>query len=600
MSNASITKTTPEWNTINWAKVQRKVFKLQKRIFQAVRSGNKVKAKKLQKLLLKSHYAKLLATRKVTQDNQGKKTAGVDGKKALRPNQRLKLVDELRLEGYKAKALRRVWIPKPGRDEKRGLGIPTIKDRAMQALVKLALEPYWEAQFEGTSYGFRPGRSAHDAIGRIYTVIIRKAKYVLDADIAKCFDKINHDYLLSKVDCPQVVKRTIKQWLECGVMDNGIFEETETGTPQGGVISPLLANIALHGMINDVENHFPNTKRREDGSQKQGYKPKIIRYADDFVVLHEDYEVILQCKNLIAQWLRKIGLEIKSSKTRICHTLKDVEIDGRMEKAGFDFLGFNIRSYPVGKYHSGKTGGNPNKGQKSRLIGFKTLIKPSKKKILAHHEAIKEVIKAHKKAPQAALVARLNPIIRGWCNYYRTVASKETFSSEDLILWNMLRAWTISRKKKTPLTDALRKYFSHGKHRFWTFQTRDYVLYHHAETEIKRHQLVKPEASPYDGNWTYWSKRRGTYTGTPTRVAKLLKKQKGICPQCKQHFTPEDLIEVDHIIPKSKGGKDTYNNLQALHRHCHDVKSKNDYLYDWLDKDYEWKDDVLIVPMTRD
>ncbi|EAM47451.1 reverse transcriptase homolog [Crocosphaera watsonii WH 8501] len=163
MSNASITKTTPEWNTINWAKVQRKVFKLQKRIFQAVKSGNKVKAKKLQKLLLKSHYAKLLAIRKVTQDNQGKKTAGVDGKKSLRPNQRLKLVNELRLKGYKAKALRRVWIPKPGRDEKRGLGIPTMKDRAMQALVKSALEPYWEAQFEGTSYGFRPGRSAQDA-----------------------------------------------------------------------------------------------------------------------------------------------------------------------------------------------------------------------------------------------------------------------------------------------------------------------------------------------------------------------------------------------------------------------------------------------------
>ncbi|EAM50468.1 similar to Retron-type reverse transcriptase [Crocosphaera watsonii WH 8501] len=172
------------------------MFKLQTRIFQAVKSGNKGKAKKLQKLLLKSHYAKLLAIRKVTQDNQGKKTAGVDGKKALRPNQRLKLVGELRLEGYKAKALRRIWIPKPGRVEKRGLGIPTIKDRVMQALVKSALEPYWEAQFEGTSYGFRPGRSAHDAITRIYAVINKKARYVLDADIAKCFDKINHDYLL--------------------------------------------------------------------------------------------------------------------------------------------------------------------------------------------------------------------------------------------------------------------------------------------------------------------------------------------------------------------------------------------------------------------
>ena len=594
MSNASITKTTPEWNTINWAKVQRKVFKLQKRIFQAVKSGNKVKAKKLQKLLLKSHYAKLLAIRKVTQDNQGKKTAGVDGKKALRPNQRLKIVKELTLKGYKAKALRRVWIPKPGRDEKRGLGIPTMKDRVMQALVKSALEPYWEAQFEGTSYGFRPGRSAHDAIGRIYTVINKRARYVLDADITKCFDKINHDYLLSKVDCPHSINRTIKQWLKCGVLDKGIFEETDSGTPQGGVISPLLANIALHGMINDIKNHFPGTKRREDGSLTQGYKPKIIRYADDFVILHEDYEVILQCKKLIAQWLEQVGLELKPEKTSIRHTLKSIEQDGKIIEPGFEFLGFNIRSYPVGKHHSGKTG-------HGKILGFKTLIKPSKKKILAHHEAIKEAIKAYKKAPQAALIARLNPIIRGWCNYYRTVTSKETFSSEDNILWNRLRAWTVSRKKKkTPLTKALKKYFSHGKHGIWTFQTKGMSLYYHAETEIKRHTLVKPEASPLDGNWTYWSKRRGTYTGTPTRVAKLLKKQKGICPQCKQHFTPEDLIEVDHITPKSKGGKDTYNNLQALHRHCHDAKSKNDYLYDWLDNGYEWRDDVLTVPMTRD
>ncbi|NQZ64755.1 group II intron reverse transcriptase/maturase, partial [Crocosphaera sp.] len=514
----------------------------------------------------------------------------------LRPNQRLKLVGELRLEGYKAKALRRIWIPKPGRVEKRGLGIPTIKDRVMQALVKSALEPYWEAQFEGTSYGFRPGRSAHDAITRIYAVINKKARYVLDADIAKCFDKINHDYLLSKVDCPYNIKRIIKQWLECGVMDNGVFEETNSGTPQGGVISPLLANIALHGMINDTENHFPRKKRREDGTLIQGYKPKIIRYADDFVVLHEDYDVILQCKNLIAQWLEKVGLELKPEKTSIRHTLKSIKQDGKTVEPGFDFLGFNIRSYPGGKHHSGKTG-----GRNSQITGFKTLIKPSKKKILAHHEAIKVAIKANKKAPQAELIVRLNPIIRGWCNYYRTVASKEVFSSEDNILWNTLRAWTVSRKKKkTPLYDALKKYFSYGKYGKWTFQTKGTILHYHAGTEIKRHQLVKPEASPYDGNWTYWSKRRGTYTGTPTRVSKLLKKQKGICPQCKQHFTPEDLIEVDHIIPKSKDGKDTNNNLQALHRHCHDAKSKNDYLYDWLDNGYEWKDDILIVPMTRD
>ena len=233
----------------------------------------------------------------------------------------------------------------------------------------------------------------------------------------------------------------------------------------------------------------------------------------------------------------------------------------------------------------------------SKPIGFKTLIKPSKKKILAHHKAIKEVIKSHKKAPQEALIRHLNPIIRGWCNYYRTVASKETFASEDMIVWSKLRAWTVSRKKKkTPLINALKKYFSYGKHGLWTFQVNEMSLYYHAETEIKRHQLVKPEASPYDGNWTYWSKRRGEYPGTPTRVAKLLKKQKGKCPICGQHFTPDDLIEVDHIIPKSQGGKDTYKNYQALHRHCHDAKSRNDGSYDWSENDYEWNNDVLTVP----
>ncbi|MGB5772481.1 MAG: group II intron reverse transcriptase/maturase, partial [Crocosphaera sp.] len=586
-------KTTISWNTINWAKAQRKVFKLQKKIFQAVKSGNKVRAKKLQKLLLKSHYAKLLAVRKVTQDNQGRKTAGIDGKKVLDPTQRQKLVDELNVKGYEAKALRRIWIPKPGRNEKRPLGIPVIKDRAMQALVKSALEPYWEAQFEGTSYGFRPGRSVHDAIGRIYTVINPKPRYVLDADISKCFDKINHDYLLSKVDCPTNVKHLIKQWLKSGVMDNGVFEDTNSGTPQGGVISPLLANIALHGMITETLNRFPSTKIRENGSTTQGYKPKIIRYADDFVVLHEDYKVILQCKALISQWLKKVGLELKPEKTSIRHTLRSIQLDGITIDPGFDFLGFNIRSYPVGKHHSGKTGGT-----NSKLIGFKTLIKPNKEAIKAHHEAVKKVIKDYKKAPQFALISRLNPVIKGWCNYYRTVASKEIFSSEDNIIWNMLRAWAVSRVKKGKTIDKLSKYFSHGKHGKWTFQTKGYILNTHAETEIKRHKLVRPDASPYDGNWTYWSTRRGEYPETPNRVAKLLKKQKGKCTLCGQHFTPEDLIEIDHIIPCSKGGLDEYKNYQALHRHCHDVKSKNDGSYDWSN-DYEWFDDVLTVPMTR-
>ncbi|MBP0030627.1 group II intron reverse transcriptase/maturase [Roseofilum sp. Guam] len=556
---ASLKTTNNGWNSISWNKVQRKVFKLQKSIYKAVKSGQKAKAWKLQKILSKSYYARLLAVRKVSQDNQGKKTAGIDGVKSISPKQRLELVDQLR-NTYRAKPLRRVWIPKPGRDEKRPLGIPTIKDRAMQAVVKMALEPYWEAKFEGTSYGFRPGRSAHDAIGRIYTKINTQPCYALDADITKCFDRIDHSRLLSKMECPHSLKQHIKGWLKAGVLDKGVFENTETGTPQGGVISPLLANIALDGMIREVEEVFPNSRSR-NGKLIQRYRPKIIRYADDFVVLHKKLEVIQQCKIAISNWLKQVGLELKPEKTRICHTLNAIMVDGKEEKPGFNFLGFNIRQYPVGKHKSGKTGGS-----NSTILGFKTIIKPSQKAIKAHREAIKSIIKRDKTTPQSGLIKHLNPVIKGWCNYFSGVSSKETFSIEDHIMWLRLRAWTVSRTGKANY-QKLRKYFSHGKNGIWTFQTRKegYRLFSHAETPIKRHTLVRPDKSPYDGDWTYWSKRRGQYIGTPTRVAKLLKKQKGKCNFCGMYFIDTDLAEVDHIIPKSLGGKDEYKNLQLLH-----------------------------------
>ena len=595
MENASL-KTTNSWQDVNWAKIQRKVFKLQKRIFQAVKSGQKAKARKLQKLLSKSHSAKLLAVRKVTQDNSGKKTAGIDGKKALQPIQRLKLVNELNIEGYKAKALRRVWIPKPGRDEKRPLGIPTIKDRAMQALVKLTLEPYWEAQFEETSYGFRPGRSTHDAIEIIHTTINKLDKYVLDADIAKCFDQINHDYLLSKIDCPKNLRRIIKQWLKAGVLDNGVFKQTSSGTPQGGIISPLLANIALDGMIKDVRANFPKTKR-ENGERNLNYKPSIIRYADDFLVLHKDIEVILQCKRLISKWLNKVGLELKPEKTRICHTLKSIELNGETIPPGFDFLGFNIRQYPAGKYRTGKKGGT-----KDIKLEFKTIIKPSKKSIKAHREIIKDCFKASKKAPQARLISQLIPIIKGWCNYFRTVTCQETFSKEDNYLWQLLRAWTVSRTGKAS-HEKLNKYFHDGKHGKWTFQTENELsLTKHKDIKAQRHTLIKGNKSPYDGDWTYWSKRQGTYPETPTRVAKLIKKQKGKCNYCQQSFMPDDIVEIDHIIPKSNGGKEEYTNLQLLHRHCHDKKTRYDGSLnreDLIPDNYQWENDILVTaPMT--
>jgi RNA-directed DNA polymerase len=231
------------WADVDWTKVERNVYKLQKRIFQAEQRGDVKIVRQLQKLLLKSTSAKLLATRRVTQDNQGKKTAGVDGVKALKPQQRLALASELKLDGT-ALPTRRVWIPKPGTEEKRPLGIPVMRDRAKQALAKLALEPQWEAKFEPNSYGFRPGRSAWDAITAIHTMINLKAKYVLDADIAKCFDRIDHQALLDKLNTFPKLRRQIKAWLKSGVMEGLDLTPTEMGTPQGGVVSPVLANVA--------------------------------------------------------------------------------------------------------------------------------------------------------------------------------------------------------------------------------------------------------------------------------------------------------------------------------------------------------------------
>ncbi|MFM6454272.1 MAG: group II intron reverse transcriptase/maturase [Planktothrix sp.] len=556
----SITKTTEAWNSINWAKVQRVVFKLQKRIYQASLSGQNAKARKLQKLLVKSYYAKLLAIRKVTQDNQGKKTAGVDGIKSITPNQRLELAQNLN-QHQKAKPLRRKWIPKPN-GEKRPLGIRTINDRIRQALVKLVLEPQWEARFEGESYGFRPGRSAHDAMSRIFQSINQGEYYILDADISKCFDQINHDYLLSKIDCPSIIKAQIKQWLKAGVMDNGIFETTEAGTLQGGVISPLLANIALDGMIKFVEQKFPK--------RKGTVQAKVIRYADDFIVVSPQLEIIQQCQSVIEEWLKPIGLELKPAKTRICHTLREIKINDEKVKPGFDFLGWNFRQYPVGKHHSGKSSGG------KKLLGFKTLIKPSKKAIKAHADQVKEVIKNHKTAPQYALIKHMNPVIRGWCNYHAKVCSKETFSSLDHITWQRLRAWTVSRCGKASYK-KLSKYYKKKGDKAWSFETKDgFKLLLHAETPITRHVTVRPEASPYDGNWTYWSTRKGTSFDVPKRVSTLLKKQKGKCNFCGQYFTPEDIVEIDPILPTTLGGKNEYNNLQLLHRHCHDTKTATD------------------------
>lgn len=549
---------TLEWKDLNWQKLERVSFKLQKRIFRASERGDVKAVRKLQKTLIRSWSARCLAVRKVTQDNQGKNTAGVDGVKSLTPKRRIQLVGRLRING-KSKPTRRVMIPKPGSSETRPLGIPTIDDRALQALVKLALEPEWEAKFEPNSYGFRPGRSCHDAIEAIFNSIRVKAKYVLDADITKCFDRINHKALISKINTYPTLSRQIKSWLKAGYVESGFLNPTNDGTPQGGVISSLLANIALHGMEERI-TQFTDTLR---GNKRDNRKAlSLIRYADDFVIIHEDYNVVKKCQEIISEWLREMGVELKPSKTKLTHTLNEFE-----GNVGFEFLGFHIQQHQVGNYRSAKT-------TNGTILGFKTLITPSNPKIKTHLEKVAKVIDAHVNAPQAALISKLNPIIRGWSNYYSAVVSKRTFSKVDSLIYEKLRAWVRKRGKGDINND---KYWRTVGNQNWCFSTEDGLeLRTHSETPIVRHIKVKGNNSPFNGDWVYWSKRRGEYPETPKRVSTLIKKQKGICSHCGLYFSSTDVIEVDHKLPLSIGGKDQYDNLQLLHRHCHDTKTASD------------------------
>ncbi|MGB8698480.1 MAG: reverse transcriptase domain-containing protein [Thermosynechococcaceae cyanobacterium] len=544
-----------EWKDIDWKQIQKNVYRLQTRIFKAKRRGDTKQVHRLQKLLMKSRSAKLLSVRKVTQDNQGKSTAGVDGIKSLNPAQRFDLVESLELTG-KSKPTRRVMIPKPGTSEERPLGIPCMIDRAKQMLVKLALEAEWEAVYEPNTYGFRTGRGAHDAIEAIFLSISKKSKYILDADITKCFDKINQEKLLDKLNTFPKLNRQIKAWLKSGVVMDGKLFPTNEGTPQGGVLSPCLALIALHGLEAAIRGCISQGKKAQD-------ELNVVFYADDFVVLHKSLDVIQRCKLAAENWLNEISLELKPSKTRISHTL--ISHEGNI---GFDFLGFNIRQYQVGKHQSGCN----THGER---LGFKTIIKPSKEKIALHIESIGNTINSYKTAPQEALISKLNPIIRGWGNYYSTVISKRVFSSCDYILSSQLRAWARYRTRKWD-SITKNKYWRYIEDRL-TFSTQSGIrLTAHSDTPIKRHVKVRGDKSYFDGDVLYWSARKGTHPELPNRVAFLLKKYKGRCPECGLMFVGDDLIEVDHTISKQDGGKDKFDNLQPLHRHCHDVKTARD------------------------
>ena len=437
----------------------------------------------------------MLAVRRVTQINKGKKTAGVDGVASLSPTQRLKLANELNLS-EKSKTVRRIWIPKPGKSEKRPLGIPTMADRAKQALVKLALEPEWEAKFAPNTYGFRPARSCHDAIEAIYLAIRKKNAYVLDADIKGCFDNIDHIALLNKINTFPRLRKVIKGWLKNGVMEDNVFHKMSAGTPQGGVISPLLANIALHGLEYELKNallgdlrQYANQKRKISISHQNAKRSiAIVFYADDFVVIHENKEIILKSKEYIERWLEKVGLKLNPTKTRVIHTLQS--IDGN--ESGFNFLGFSVQQYP----------------DKTRKQKYKTHTKPNLENQKKHRRTIDERLAQMAACTQEEVIKALNPIIKGWSNYFRTGVSSKIFSSMDHCVFQKLWKWARWRHPNKGLRWIKRKYFRRYKGNSWRFATSEnFRLALHSETHIKRYVKVQGTKTPYDGDLQYWSKR---------------------------------------------------------------------------------------------
>lgn len=535
---------TTDWNAIDWHKVERIVRNLRQRIFRASKKGDHRKVASLQKLMLRSRANALLSVRRVTQINVGKNTPGVDKLVVKTPRTRGELVDHIRTyQPWRASPARRVYIPKSN-GKLRPLGIPTVKDRAMQAIVKNALEPYWEARFEVASYGFRPGRGCHDAIEKIYQTArpnMRK-KWVLDADIEGAFDNISHEKLLEVIgDFP--ARELIRQWLKAGYMEEGTRQETESGTPQGGVISPLLANIALHGMEDAIGVQYSS----------QGYicgQRAMVRYADDFVVFCESKEDAEATRDDIREWLATRGLRLSEAKTRVVHLTE-----------GFDFLGFNIRHYRT---------------PRTTRTGYKLLIKPSKQSVQELRNRLKQEWMSLKGTSTIVVVNRLNPILRGWANYFRIGVSKDTFQSIDDWMYQRCYRYARFTHPTKPWKWIQSKYWgklNSNREDRWVFgdKSEGKYLTKLSWVPIKRHTLVKGAASPDDPDLKeYWIKRQKREIGDlPAKRKFLARSQKGLCAHCGNSLFNEEELHEHHLYPKGISGRDEWKNQRLLHYFCH-------------------------------
>lgn len=467
---ASSSKRILSWKDIDFSKCERKVRKLQVRIAKAQKERRYNKVKALQHLLVTSHEAKVLAVRKVT-SNKGKRTAGVDHVKWDTDAKKIKAVSSLKRRGYKALPLKRVNIPKSN-GKMRPLGIPTMKDRAMQALYLMALEPVTETEADANSYGFRRYRSTADAIDALHRWLSRDCspQWILEGDIKGCFDHISHEWLLDNV---RIDRQILEKWLKSGAVFNKLLQPTTEGTPQGGIISPTLANATLDGMEKMLKERY---KARYVGGKLYHPKVNIVRYADDFIVTADKRETLEEIKAMLIDFLGKRGLTLSEEKTLITH------ID-----VGFDFLGFNVRK------HKGTL-----------------LIKPSKKSQKRLTEKLHEVIfKRNKAVKQQDLIEQLNPVLRGWGNYYSHVVSKEVFSRIDHIVVNQLKRWSYRRHTKKSRKWIKDKYFIKDGKRSWVFgfkyedngRKAIFALMKLTDIPIRRHRKVKCEANPFDPIW---------------------------------------------------------------------------------------------------
>lgn len=546
-----------DWHGIDWAKAHQTTRRLQVRIAKAVREGRWGKVKSLQWLLTRSFSGKAIAVKRVT-ENQGKKTSGVDREIWDTPEKRARGVLSLNRLGYQPQPLRRVFIPKAN-GKLRPLGIPTMRDRAMQALYLLALEPISESTADPNSYGFRPERASRDAAEQCYKALRQRvsAQWVLDADISGCFDNISHDWLIANIPMDKVV---LRKWLKAGVVLNGEAFPTEAGTPQGGVISPTLANMTLDGMEGVLRRRFAPSH-----PQSKKNKVNLIRYADDFVITGATKELLLEARALIEDFLRQRGLTLSEEKTKIVH-IED----------GFDFLGWNVRKYDG-----------------------KLLIKPAKKNVQAFMRHVRSTIRETRTATQAKVIARLNPIIRGWANYHRNQVASETFGKVDHAIWQQLWQWTCRRHPHKPLTWVKDRYFAREGTRNWVFRSQVIGdngeptfarLVRASDVTIRRYRKIKAEANPFDPAWdSYFAERRSLLMQRQGRrlPPKLWEAQKGICPVCREPITTESGWNIHLVVPRAHGGTSARSNLVLLHLNCQ-----------WQVFSRSWKSELL-APVKR-